>query len=84
MGKLPGIGRFMKWMICVLTDGAPTEAGGWARVSLIKPAAFTALCARRWALKPKSIITLRISLMVAGSLTDRKAIEAAVPGLKRF
>jgi hypothetical protein len=71
-------------MTWVLTVGAPSVAGGWARLSWIRPSALAALWARRWALKPKSIMPARISLMVAGSLRFRKAIAAAVPGLKRF
>ena len=59
------------------------RVAGGALVCL-RAARFSTSLARRCALKPKSIITARISLIVAGSLTVRKAIAAAVPGLKRF
>src|SRR6202007_2192419 len=39
---------------------------------------------RRWALYDQSIITLRVALMVVGSVALRKNMPAAVLGLKLF
>src|SRR5258708_37081111 len=81
-GRLPGIFLLMKWITCSLIGALPTVAAGFCvcffanflRMSL----------PRRWALKPQSVITLRVAWMGAGWVALRKNLAAVGAGLNDF
>src|SRR4051812_46902083 len=82
LGRFPGIFLLMKWITCSRTGGLPVVGGG-ALVCFLANLRSTRL-PRRWALYDQSIITLRVALMVVGSVAFRKNMPAAVDGLKLF
>src|SRR3569833_2522537 len=77
-----GSGFFMKWITCARSGGLVSVVLGGGSLGLPSRCNFLAtLCALFCALKPHSIMVLRISLMVEGSVTFKKASDARVPTL---
>src|SRR3569832_295159 len=79
---LLGSGFFMKWITCARSGGLVSVVLGGGSLGLPSRCYFLAtLCALFCALKHHSILVLRICLMVEGSVTFKKAIDARVPTL---
>src|SRR3569832_927330 len=77
-----GSGFFMKWITCARSGCLVSVVLGGGALGLPCRCNFLAtLCALFCALKPHSFMVLRISLMVEGSVTFKKAIDARVPTL---
>ena len=83
-GTPAGIGLFMKCMTCARTGVFPVVDAGCAVCARASPARLTIAYASRWTRKPRSIISVFASLIVAGSVAFRKNIAAAVPALNFF
>src|SRR3569832_3019792 len=65
-GRLPGVLRLTKWITCSRTGALPVVGGGAFFCGL---ASFlSTLAPTRWALKPQSIIALRVAVLVVGSV----------------
>src|SRR3569832_2447898 len=79
---LLGSGFFMKWITCARSGGLVSVVLGGGSLGLPSRCYFLAtLCALFCAQKHHSIMVLRISLMVEGSVTIMKAIETHKPTL---